>query len=200
MDKLSPGTVDMLTTQYVWTVQNDFKWFDGASSAWLHNNLRQFDRESYLAIRRASRDLGGILTAEWTEWVVVELRRQFMQSKVNYDEPVPSNFLKYLPEDTEDHMAKAETILNPVQENLENTIEETRKQNIMNQTAFSTKHFVYGQDVSDMTEEQLIEAIKKIEGEIDNLKTVKTKSKKITDKIAALEVMLGSVVLALDSK
>jgi len=69
-----------------------------------------------------------------------------------------------------------------------------------NYQAFETKHYVFGTDVSTMNEADLISAIKKVENEIANLKSVKTKSTKISAKIAELKGMLDEIVSVLDSK
>lgn len=74
-----------------------------------------------------------------------------------------------------------------------------QKETIMsNSVAFETKSYIFGTDASSMNEDQLIESIKKVEKEIENLKSVKTKSKKIESKIANLEKMLVSIVEILD--
>ena len=75
----------------------------------------------------------------------------------------------------------------------------------MNQTAstavaFETRHYVYGMDVANMTSGQLIEAIKKLEAEIADLKGVKAKSEHIKKRIAELDGMLAKVVEVLDAK
>lgn len=66
--------------------------------------------------------------------------------------------------------------------------------------AFVTKSYVFGVDVDTMSEGQLIDSIKKIEAEIADLNTVKTKSKKVASKIEELEAMLAKVVEVLDGK
>lgn len=76
----------------------------------------------------------------------------------------------------------------------------SEKETIMYDIAFETKTYVFGTDVTTMSEEQLIDSIKKVEKEIDNLKQVKTSSKKIESKIATLESMLTSIVTVLDNK
>ena len=75
----------------------------------------------------------------------------------------------------------------------------------MNQTtistpAFETRHFVNGRDVSSMSDNELIEAIRRLETEIADLKTVKTKSKAITKKIEELDGMLSKTVEILDAR
>ena len=66
--------------------------------------------------------------------------------------------------------------------------------------AFETVHYVYGTDVATMSDEQLIEAIKQVEGEIAKLDVVKTASKKIDAKKAELKDMLAKIVETLDGR
>lgn len=66
--------------------------------------------------------------------------------------------------------------------------------------AFETKHYVFGVDIRNMTEAGLIDAIKRVEAEIADLKAVKTKSARIAAKVKELEDMLGKIVEALDEK
>lgn len=67
-------------------------------------------------------------------------------------------------------------------------------------TPIETITYVYGQDVKDMTEAQLIAAIKQVEKEIGLLSDVKSKSKKIAAKIAEYEKTLADIVAVLDAK
>lgn len=69
-------------------------------------------------------------------------------------------------------------------------LESQPKEIIMNPTtvsgsapAFETKHFVFGTNVADMSENSLISAVKQLEAEIADLKAVKTKSTRITAKV-----------------
>jgi hypothetical protein len=79
----------------------------------------------------------------------------------------------------------------------ENTMNETIKQNT---PAFETRNYVNGTDARNLSDEQLIDAIKKLEAEIAALATVKSKSKAIAKKGAELEAMLASTVELLDSR
>ena len=79
----------------------------------------------------------------------------------------------------------------------------TEKEEPMNTqptTAFETVHYVYGTDVTKMTDDQLVEAIKQVEAEIAKLDVVKTKSKKIDAKKAELNEMLAKIVDTLDAR
>lgn len=66
--------------------------------------------------------------------------------------------------------------------------------------AIETKVIVFGQDATTLSEQQLIDAIKRIEGDIAKLKEVKTKSKKIASNIAELESSLAKIVEILDAR
>lgn len=79
--------------------------------------------------------------------------------------------------------------------------EETMNQSVpMSAPAFETKHYVFGVDIRNMTEAGLIDAIKRVEVEIADLKAVKTKSSRIAAKVKELEDMLSKIVEALDKK
>ena len=66
--------------------------------------------------------------------------------------------------------------------------------------AFETKHFVFGQNIDSLTESDLINAVKMVENEITDLKSVKTKSTRITAKVKELEDMLAEIVKVLDAQ
>lgn len=69
-----------------------------------------------------------------------------------------------------------------------------------NAPAFKTVHYIYGVDVSTMSESDLILALKKVEEAMDDLGKIRTSSKKIATLKAELDVMLGKIVEALDAK
>lgn len=90
---------------------------------------------------------------------------------------------------------------NPVSSTLASNLEErTDIMPIDNTKPFVSATYVYGQDTSDMTEAQLLGAIKKIEKEIADLKSIGVKSTKIASNIETLEKALAEVVAALDAK
>lgn len=67
-------------------------------------------------------------------------------------------------------------------------------------TAIETRTIIFGQDAAAMSEQQLIDAIKKVEGQIAALKEVKTSSKKIAGNIKELEKQLDAIVAVLDAR
>lgn len=193
---MTPELIDHLTTQYVWVVQNEYVWKVKVDAAVSHNNFNQFKRVCWEQIARIARLNQETVFGEQTSWITNELMRQYFEGRHN----VPSDFLPWFLSQIDEDTAKAKTILDSVEDELQNAIFTTKESNIMNTTAFSTVHFIFGQDVKLLNEAQLIEAIKKVEGEIANLKTVKTASKKIEAKIVELEAMLASIVAVLDAK
>lgn len=66
--------------------------------------------------------------------------------------------------------------------------------------AFETKNYIFGNDVEHMSEDALIQAIKRVEEQIADLKAVKTKSTKIAANIAKLQEQLASIVAELDKR
>lgn len=66
--------------------------------------------------------------------------------------------------------------------------------------AFQTLHLVFGVNVEYMSPAQLVDAIKRVESEIADLKAVKTKSAYIAGQVKELETMLAKIVETLDAK
>ena len=90
-----------------------------------------------------------------------------------------------------------------IQRKLLETFNATLKEQIMAynpnvNTPIETVTFVYGVNLADMNGESLIEAIKRVEGEIEKLDRVKTKSVAISLRKTALEANLQKIVAALD--
>lgn len=69
-----------------------------------------------------------------------------------------------------------------------------------NTVAFETRHYVYGQNIDNMSADQLIQAVKQVEREIEDLAGVKTNSAHIDKRIKELKAMLAEIVKVLDTK
>lgn len=65
---------------------------------------------------------------------------------------------------------------------------------------FQTKHLVDGVDVNELSDDYLIDAIKSLEKQTTELQAVKTESKKITARIASLNVQREAIVALLDAR
>ena len=206
---LTPAIIDMLTTQYVRALQNDVGWHDKARAAIARNDPDTFDRVTLDTLVKGihAGDFDDFDDFDWTRWIVAELRIQMLR-KMPY---VPEAFMKYLSEEERlnvetnhsDDTADAATytfsaLSSPKPKDI--TMNTTSNSSSVNTIPFATRHEIFGQDTRHMSEGQLIEAIKKIEGEIANLGQVKTASKKIEAKKAELTAMLASVVEILDAK
>lgn len=68
------------------------------------------------------------------------------------------------------------------------------------EVVIETRVVVFGQDANSLSDQQLIDAIKRVEGDISKLNEVKTSSKKIASNIALLESNLGKIVEILDAR
>lgn len=66
--------------------------------------------------------------------------------------------------------------------------------------AFETRYYVYGVEVKGMTDGQLIAAIKRVEGEISDLRSIAASSSKIAIQIAEKQQALTCIVAHLDSR
>lgn len=66
--------------------------------------------------------------------------------------------------------------------------------------AFQTKHFVDGVDATTLSDDQLINTIKRLELEIKTLAEIKSSSKKITAKVTELDLQRKAVVDLLDAR
>jgi hypothetical protein len=78
------------------------------------------------------------------------------------------------------------------------TIQPLQKENTMK--AIETITYVYGNNVTEMTDQQLIAAIKKAEGERDALNAVKTVSKKVKALQAEWDAAISDMVEILDAR
>lgn len=66
--------------------------------------------------------------------------------------------------------------------------------------AIEVRTIIFGRDANSMSDQELIEAIKRVEGQISSLKEVKTSSKKIASSIKELEKQLEGIVEVLDAR
>jgi len=85
---------------------------------------------------------------------------------------------------------KAKTLLNST---------EIKKEKPM-QTTVETKHFVNNIDVTNMSEQDLIDAIKMAEKEVKSLQEVKVESKKVKAKVEEINAAIAKMVEHLDNK
>lgn len=75
----------------------------------------------------------------------------------------------------------------------------TKKENKMSQ-AFQTKHYVYGNDVANMSDDDLISAIARVEKEIEAFSEIKASSVKINARKEELAAMRDAIVAQLDGE
>jgi hypothetical protein len=182
---------DFITAQYIWALENEHVFVTKAQHEAERGNFYQFTRlvRTYVDPLRAY--LHDIPTSvEWA-FIYIELWHRMGGHKPDYSWHV-NDADKY-------HVSKrliAEYLANQSTQSTETT-EET---NMSNKITFKTVTYINNADVTALTDEQLIDAIKTIEREIADLKGVATKSKKIEAKIADAEATLAKVVEVLDAR
>lgn len=174
-----------LTHQYVWAIQNESRWYHRAKSLHTQGHFARFANfcKSWM------RDLNYALEGAGQRRLSVA------------DEEFIANALwEQMGGGAESSSPNAEQ--GDADEKLpaQNETNHEKEPNMnMSQPAFETKSYIYGQDVSRMTEPELISAIKVVETEIAKLQEIKTKSKKIQANIEALQGSLTKIVEALDA-
>lgn len=208
--------VDYLTTQYVWALENDQAFMLKARHEAERSNFNQFRRlvGSYIIpTRRTLGDMGeGAFTG--AEWSFLYLE---MWLRLRSDDVYPNmNTANY--DDFEFHVGRlneagfvltgrgvvpmtAPILHNPCAEiALPTQPVQPQEKTVSNQITIQNKTFINGVDVAGMSDEQLIDAIKKVEKEVEELNSVKTKSKKITAKVEQAQATLAQLVELLDGR
>lgn len=194
-----------LDTQYVLSLVNDGEWYRicGRHLAGGAAHLRHVPSNTVNFVKRLANSLGEVSEIEDRAYIYMQLAAHYgyswaeVRNEISGAGELRNHMTKLIDEriDERNNVTPATETPQPIQQE-----EAPVNQTTQAVPAFETKHYVFGQDVSNMTEGQLVDAIKRIENEIADLKTVKTKSTKITAKIAELNVMLAKVVEVLDAK
>jgi hypothetical protein len=198
---LNKDRAEWLTYQYVCAIQNNAEWHGYMQKAVECKNFGQFQRITSPFIQGVSKNLQrsdmGLTVQQGIEWAFIYKAlwdeaggdRDFLMRE-------GENYVALLHEEERSRPQRAEETFEAEYEANFTTTEE----NQIMAKVFEQKSYIFGQDTSAMSEEQLIESIKKIEAEIGKLKEVKTESTKIASKIAELEAALVEVVAILDAK
>ena len=61
-------------------------------------------------------------------------------------------------------------------------------------------NLIFGQDATTLSDDELIEAIRKVENQITSLESIKTKSSKIAARVETLKAQLEKIVTILDGR
>lgn len=207
---MTPEREDWLTTQYVWAIENERGWSDEVALSVQTDNFGGFRRRTanYInTIHKLVANDHDCNKPKEIEWAFIVLTLWLNKGGSKYAVLVDPGVLKphyaalldglhnkrrgpHEPHETE----ATEAVPNET---------ETQEEITMNQAAtvaFVTKSYIYGKDVEQMSEAELIDAIRSVEAQIASLKMVQTPSKKIAAKIAELEDMLKKIVATLDGE
>lgn len=203
---MNPTRKEWLDQQYVCVLQSNSSWHQRAIEAIRRQNFEQFRRQCGEWISRTRRliaDNGCGADARFTEsdrlYVITTL---WEQEEADPQDPyyLALKMQMKIEGMVLDKLAPAAPKFEPLFKQEYEATFETEEENTTMNKPFNTISYVYGKPVNSMVEGELIEAIKKIEGEIADLKSIKVKSTKITANIAELQAALASVVAALDAK
>ena len=196
---MTPEREDWLTTQYVWAIEDERAWSDEVEGLALMGRFGEFRRRTANYINAIHKlvamdhdcakpkgiELAYVVLSLW-------LNRGGNPNAALVDPGVlKPHYVELL------HRVDSAPV--PHETEVPNETE-TQEENTMSQPAFVTKSYIYGKDVEQMSEQELINSIRSVETEIGSLKTVQTPSKKIAAKIAELEDMLKKIVGVLDGK
>lgn len=191
---MTPQREEHLYHQYVIPIVNDGVWYRAADEHICKKNGAKFLRESSGFVRAMANKLQG-------HNLEIEERAYVYLHMWQYHGGEGEDLLRTLDVDTAIAVPLHKMLMARAAPQPAPQPEPQEDQPVNNTTpAFETKHFVFGMDVANMTSGQLLEAIKKIENEIADLKAVKSKSEFIKKRIAELDGMLVKVVEVLDAK
>jgi hypothetical protein len=182
---------DHITTQYVWSLENEHVFVTKARHEAERDNFYQFERLVAATAGPLYRAIDDVLRPEEWAYLCLELWHR-MGGKY------PDCFWRS--DDADRHHRCKQLIAKAMATNPTQPTETPEETNMSNQITFKTVTYINNNDVLSLTDEQLITYIKAIEREIADLKSVATKSKKIEAKIADAEATLAKVVEVLDSK
>jgi hypothetical protein len=207
---------DFITTQYIWALENEQVFMTKAKHAVEHgrfNIFRDLVLENLRPIRRLVVD-NTLMGVDWA-FLYIELWVRLggfdiLMSSLCYD-PDVKHHLDRLDRIgfgvSRDGVICRNQSSNPCAEVSLGQSQpcalapEPKKEEPMSNTVeIKTITYINNADVTKLSDEQLIDAIKTIENEIAALKAVKTKSTKITAKIAEAQDTLAKVVAVLDGR
>ena len=183
---------DFITAQYIWALENEHVFVTKARHEAERDNFYQFTRLVQTYTQQLRRHLDDVpASVEWA-YIYIEMWHRMGGHQPNYGWH-SDNADKY-------HISKRLVAEEMAAKQPTQSTETTEEINMSNKITFKTVTYINNADVTALTDEQLIDAIKIIEREIADLKGVTTKSKKIEAKIADAEATLAKVVEVLDAR
>lgn len=211
---MTPERQQWLDEQYILSIQNDGGWYHETKYLLEKGRFHLFIQVTGGAIRSLARELGKSLPSYeerayiyctlWDHYdadIVAGIVEASAFSDNNLRNAIIDRFNQILPQQKQSQQEE------PMNDNQKargditaSTVSFGDTTTVATTVAFETRHYVYGRDVTSMSEPELISAIRSVEAEIGSLQTVKTKSKKIQAKIAELETMLAQIVAVLDQR
>jgi hypothetical protein len=185
---------DFITAQYIWALENEHVFVTKARHEAERNNFHQFRTLVERSTRELRRGLDDVPSdVEWA-YLFIEL-----WTRMGGYHPDDTDG-EWHSDDANKYYYQASLLNRHVAKQPTQSTETTEETDMSNKITFKTITYINNADVTALTDEQLIDAIKTIEREIADLKGVTTKSKKIEAKIADAEATLAKVVEVLDAR
>lgn len=183
--------------QYLLTAKNDGELYRSAAQKLRDGRYFSLVTELKAEYRRIASSLNEEVFISQRDYFVVEMLMYYHQ-----DSAIPSQLQELVSAMQTSYSLETSKSCEPTTNETINAAKPAKGKtmNKINTTPFATRHEIFGNDVSTMSEQDLIESIKQVEKEIATLKEVKTSSTKIKSKVEALEAMLAEIVKVLDSK
>lgn len=213
--------MDELYQQVVLTVQNNGNWYRTNRKGMAPGSVGFFSRASRPFIKEAAAssrskrltpiEYGYVVACLWHEcdlkWELSGPRKELSRNMLKYYRvnPIPASYL------SDEEVDGLEAWLNQKEGIVMTTLDDNNevqpevqpeKEPIMKTETIAIKHTttINGVDISTMTTDQLIDAIKTCEAEVEALGTIKTKSKAIDAKVKRITGTITELVEFLDAK
>jgi hypothetical protein len=221
MDEIKNPRIDHLTCQYIWLLENDAQFLKKAEIYVDSNAFCEFCELICLTTKPLRKKmLDAFISADFA-FLYLEMWQRldgiapgYSWHSENVNKYRTSRHLLYekypnnppiSDKSSANGNSETDRILPPLPLPLPASLPSSNPQTIQeitmsNQVTFAIVTYINGTPVDSLTEEQLIDAIKKLEAEIKNLKAIETKSKKIDALIAKAEATLAQVVGVLDAR
>lgn len=192
---------DHLGKNYALRIFKNETWYANIHAALnLHKNMGQFRRLCNEYTNQLMAANGEVLVSKDFKFIEISLFEQVCGRPEIFQQPTAWEELRAeIRESLREDRAPSSIERTPYAEACKLKFTDS-KESGMNKKVFEVKSYVFGQDVTTMSDDQLVAAIKTVEAEIDDLKGIKTKSKKIDARIKDLEAGLKSIVETLDGR
>lgn len=171
-----------------WATPNNGNVWSAESVEWLLAGFAAGNSAAFLA-RALGRTLLAVCCKLESYGRLIRRERLFYRAPTQAEVPTCTPPTREVPTQIE-----GEVIMNPT------TKTPTLTLTVDASVAFLPLEVIYGHEVSAMAKEQFIEALRRVNAEIDDLKSIKGKSKAIASAVASLKAQRDTIVVLFDTR